>query len=85
MITIAVVNMKGGSAKSSTCYHLGGMFASGGANPASGTNPTTGQPTTGQQGASAPTRGFGGSLPNRAIPVSDDNDDEVDIPPFMRR
>ena len=27
MITIAVVNMKGGSAKSSTCYHLGGMLA----------------------------------------------------------
>src|SRR4051794_34400223 len=27
MITIAVLNMKGGSGKSSTCYHLGGMFA----------------------------------------------------------
>lgn len=27
MITIAVVNLKGGSGKSSTCYHLGGMFA----------------------------------------------------------
>ncbi|QGK70883.1 cell division protein FtsZ [Allosaccharopolyspora coralli] len=30
--------------------------------------------------------GFTGSLPNRSVPVSDDNDDdEVDIPPFMRR
>lgn len=27
MLTIAVLNMKGGSGKSSTCYHLGGMFA----------------------------------------------------------
>jgi cell division protein FtsZ len=50
---------------------------------------------TGQQGASVPTRGsgypshggsgFGGSLPHGATPVGDDNDDEVDIPPFMRR
>ncbi|PSL58022.1 cell division protein FtsZ [Saccharothrix carnea] len=27
----------------------------------------------------------GGSLPNRAVPVTDDPDDEVDVPPFMRR
>ena len=27
MIAIAVVNLKGGSAKSSTCYHLGGVLA----------------------------------------------------------
>jgi cell division protein FtsZ len=27
----------------------------------------------------------GGSLPGRAVPVSDDPDDEVDVPPFMRR
>ncbi|ROP40886.1 cell division protein FtsZ [Saccharothrix texasensis] len=26
-----------------------------------------------------------GSLPNRAVPVTDDPDDEVDVPPFMRR
>ncbi|MBB5805151.1 cell division protein FtsZ [Saccharothrix ecbatanensis] len=27
----------------------------------------------------------GGTLPNRAVPVTDDPDDEVDVPPFMRR
>ncbi|HJP77173.1 MAG TPA: cell division protein FtsZ [Pseudonocardiaceae bacterium] len=26
-----------------------------------------------------------GSLPSRAVPVTDDPDDEVDVPPFMRR
>ncbi|GGP48929.1 cell division protein FtsZ [Saccharothrix coeruleofusca] len=26
-----------------------------------------------------------GTLPNRAVPVTDDPDDEVDVPPFMRR
>ncbi|WP_034272831.1 cell division protein FtsZ [Haloechinothrix halophila] len=26
-----------------------------------------------------------GSLPNRAVPVDDTDDDEVDVPPFMRR
>ncbi|TDC94709.1 cell division protein FtsZ [Saccharopolyspora aridisoli] len=53
--------------------------------------------TTGQQGASVPGRPSGGypthstghsrpgGLPNRAVPVGDDTDDDVDIPPFMRR
>jgi cell division protein FtsZ len=27
----------------------------------------------------------GGGLPSRAVPVTDDPDDEVDVPPFMRR
>jgi cell division protein FtsZ len=27
----------------------------------------------------------GGSLPSRAVPVTDEPDDEVDVPPFMRR
>ncbi|WP_033437761.1 cell division protein FtsZ [Saccharothrix sp. NRRL B-16314] len=27
----------------------------------------------------------GGTLPSRAVPVTDDPDDEVDVPPFMRR
>ncbi|RKT86101.1 cell division protein FtsZ [Saccharopolyspora antimicrobica] len=52
---------------------------------------------TGQQSISVPTRGtgyptHGGSstrpgsgLTNRAVPVNDDTDDDVDIPPFMRR
>jgi cell division protein FtsZ len=31
------------------------------------------------------TPGTGGSLPNRAVPVTDEPDDEVDVPPFMRR
>ncbi|GAB3274814.1 cell division protein FtsZ [Parasphingorhabdus pacifica] len=49
----------------------------------------------GEQGVSVPSRaggypthggaGMSGSLPNKAVPVSDDNDDDVDIPPFMRR
>jgi cell division protein FtsZ len=29
--------------------------------------------------------GTGGSLPGRAVPVTDEPDDEVDVPPFMRR
>ncbi|MDI2028346.1 cell division protein FtsZ [Saccharopolyspora sp. TS4A08] len=52
--------------------------------------------STGQQGVSVPGRTSGypthstgparsGGLPNRAVPVGDDNDDDVDIPPFMRR
>ncbi|WP_114453555.1 cell division protein FtsZ [Halopolyspora algeriensis] len=40
-----------------------------------------GLPMSGRTG-----NGFGGSLPNRSTPDSgDDNDDDVDIPPFMRR
>lgn len=31
------------------------------------------------------TPGTGGSLPGRAVPVTDEPDDEVDVPPFMRR
>ncbi|MCI2420532.1 cell division protein FtsZ [Saccharopolyspora sp. K220] len=54
-------------------------------------------PATGQQNVSVPTRASGGypthggtssrpgALPNRAVPVNDDTDDDVDIPPFMRR
>ncbi|MGH3858297.1 cell division protein FtsZ [Actinokineospora sp.] len=30
-------------------------------------------------------RGTQGTLPGRAVPVGDDPDDEVDVPPFMRR
>jgi cell division protein FtsZ len=53
--------------------------------------------STGQQGVSVPGRPSGGypthstgasrpgGLPNRAVPVGDDTDDDVDIPPFMRR
>ena len=29
--------------------------------------------------------GHNGSLPSRAVPVTEDPDDEVDVPPFMRR
>ncbi|MBK0867309.1 cell division protein FtsZ [Saccharopolyspora sp. HNM0986] len=43
------------------------------------TRSSGGYPThTGNQGMS-------GSLPQRPMPVADDNDDDVDIPPFMRR
>jgi cell division protein FtsZ len=31
------------------------------------------------------TQSTAGSLPNRAVPVTDEPDDEVDVPPFMRR
>jgi cell division protein FtsZ len=31
------------------------------------------------------TPGTGGTLPSRAVPVTDEPDDEVDVPPFMRR
>jgi cell division protein FtsZ len=31
------------------------------------------------------TQSTGGSLPSRAVPVTDEPDDEVDVPPFMRR
>jgi len=31
------------------------------------------------------TQGAAGSLPSRAVPVTDEPDDEVDVPPFMRR
>ncbi|MEV0086961.1 cell division protein FtsZ [Saccharopolyspora sp. NPDC050642] len=54
--------------------------------------------STGQQNVSVPTRAGGypthsgtsatgrpGALSNRGIPVTDDTDDDVDIPPFMRR
>ncbi|MGI8307561.1 cell division protein FtsZ [Saccharopolyspora hattusasensis] len=55
--------------------------------------------STGQQSVSVPTRASGGypthggaaatgrtgALSNRGIPVNDDTDDDVDIPPFMRR
>ncbi|MFO7191351.1 MULTISPECIES: cell division protein FtsZ [Thermocrispum] len=51
------------------------------------------QSSTGQRGGlpqSPSTRGIGqpagrGSLPSRAVPVTDSMDDEVDVPPFMRR
>jgi cell division protein FtsZ len=43
----------------------------GGAPPSAG---ATRRPATGS-----------GSLPGRAVPVTDDPDDEVDVPPFMRR
>jgi cell division protein FtsZ len=32
-----------------------------------------------------PPVGHNGSLPSRAVPVTEDPDDEVDVPPFMRR
>jgi cell division protein FtsZ len=46
--------------------------------PPSGNRPNL--PTSNQQ----PT-GTTGGLPSRAVPVADDPDDEVDVPPFMRR
>ncbi|MPY79128.1 MAG: cell division protein FtsZ [Actinophytocola sp.] len=40
------------------------------------------QPNRGSGMGAPPSRG---SLPNRAVPVDDTDDDEVDVPPFMRR
>lgn len=52
--------------------------ASGYGNPMGGGVPPSGGPTRrGGQGS--------GSLPSRAVPVTDEPDDEVDVPPFMRR
>ena len=55
--------------------------------PASGYPPpgtAGGQPMRPGSGPAGPRGGHGG-LPSRAVPVSDDPDDEVDVPPFMRR
>jgi cell division protein FtsZ len=67
-------------------------------NPSSQTAPPPRQAAAGgyaspMGGASVPptasprprTPGAGGSLPSRAVPVTDEPDDEVDVPPFMRR
>jgi len=39
----------------------------------------------GQRSFEQPDTGRGGQLPGRITPVPDDPDDEVDVPPFMRR
>ncbi|MFI9009704.1 cell division protein FtsZ [Actinosynnema sp. NPDC053489] len=48
-----------------------------------------GQPTYGTPQPTIPRSlsqgGTSGSLPSRVVPVTDDPDDEVDVPPFMRR
>jgi cell division protein FtsZ len=49
-----------------------------GSNPMGGSVPPSGGT------ARRPAAGSG-SLPSRAVPVTDDPDDEVDVPPFMRR
>ncbi|HEY0447887.1 cell division protein FtsZ [Actinophytocola sp.] len=52
--------------------------ASGYGNPMGGSvPPSAGSPRRTGQGS--------GSLPSRAVPVTEDPDDEVDVPPFMRR
>ncbi|OLF05438.1 cell division protein FtsZ [Actinophytocola xinjiangensis] len=55
---------------------MGGTVS--GANPMGGT-----VPPAAQQRRPAP--GTQGGLPGRAVPVTDEPDDEVDVPPFMRR
>jgi cell division protein FtsZ len=47
--------------------------------------PNTTVPTRTSGYPAPPNSGISGSLPNRSLPMPDDNDDEVDIPPFMRR
>ncbi|MEJ2857897.1 MULTISPECIES: cell division protein FtsZ [unclassified Saccharothrix] len=47
--------------------------------PPQPTYPTPPQPTVPRSLSQS------GSLPSRAVPVTDDPDDEVDVPPFMRR
>jgi cell division protein FtsZ len=46
---------------------------------------TTPQPTMPRSLSPGVPGNTSGSLPNRAVPVTDDPDDEVDVPPFMRR
>ncbi|MEU7532142.1 cell division protein FtsZ [Saccharothrix sp. NPDC042600] len=48
-----------------------------------GTTPQPAYPTS--QPAVPRSLSQSGSLPSRAVPVTDDPDDEVDVPPFMRR
>jgi len=49
-------------------------------------SPSLPQPGGGRGYPSASSRGGQGSLPGRAVPVTDDpSDDDVDVPPFMRR
>jgi cell division protein FtsZ len=50
-----------------------------GGNPMGGNVPPSNTPRRPTPGTS------GGSLPGRAVPVTDEPDDEVDVPPFMRR
>ncbi|SFQ32235.1 cell division protein FtsZ [Amycolatopsis arida] len=70
----------------------------GGGRPGGGAPPRPQPPGSGSQSGSLPQPGPGGvggypspragqgSLPGRAVPVTDDpSDDEVDVPPFMRR
>ncbi|KOX33267.1 cell division protein FtsZ [Saccharothrix sp. NRRL B-16348] len=46
---------------------------------------TTPQPTMPRSLSPGVPGNTSGSLPSRAVPVTDDPDDEVDVPPFMRR
>ncbi|MBA0124961.1 cell division protein FtsZ [Haloechinothrix sp. YIM 98757] len=69
--------------------------AAGGGAGAAGSTGSTGAAGPAAQGSGLPQPGAGGavsnggsrgSLPNRAVPVTDDSeDDDVDVPPFMRR
>jgi cell division protein FtsZ len=60
--------------------------------PSAGYQPSS-SPTSGLPPVSRPSTGNGypapaerhGSLPSRAVPLPEDPDDEVDVPPFMRR
>ncbi|MEU4742788.1 cell division protein FtsZ [Actinosynnema sp. NPDC023658] len=49
------------------------------------TSYTTPQPTMPRSLSPNVQGNTSGSLPSRAVPVTDDPDDEVDVPPFMRR
>jgi cell division protein FtsZ len=55
------------------------------ANPVPATNPMSSQPPNRDHGVPGQRNSTPGSLPSRAVPVFDDPDDEVDVPPFMRR
>ncbi|MET0136081.1 MAG: cell division protein FtsZ [Kibdelosporangium sp.] len=53
-----------------------------------GPNPANNPNLPGQRGTGLDNRGVDGRpghLPGRPVPVTDDPDDEVDVPPFMRR
>jgi cell division protein FtsZ len=49
------------------------------------TGPSTGHGVSHNVSHNANHAGTTGGLPSRAVPVTDDPDDEVDVPPFMRR
>ncbi|HWE88871.1 MAG TPA: cell division protein FtsZ [Pseudonocardiaceae bacterium] len=75
-------------ARPSTSYSTSSYASSDrsyGSDYGSSTPPSRPAPSSGLPQPTVPQYHGSGSLPSRAVPVEDDPDDEVDVPPFMRR